>query len=33
MFYVLYKASTKKNFFWEDMTGKVEKYHQQIGVK
>ena len=27
------KLLQKKNFFWEDMTGKVEKYHQQIGVK
>ena len=23
----------KKKFFWEDMRGKVEKYHQQMGVK
>lgn len=23
----------KKKFFWEDMTGKVEKYHEQMGVK
>lgn len=30
---LLQKKKKKKKFFWEDMTGKVEKYHEQMGVK